>query len=93
MNMCPRCGKTHKPEDRFCGFCGCNVTVQNMSDFVTKPAMKLSDIQFDLAILYFKEEKYAESVEVFQKLLQEHPDNLQVIDMLQRAQVALGELR
>ncbi|MCH9007175.1 tetratricopeptide repeat protein [candidate division KSB1 bacterium] len=55
--------------------------------------MKLSDIQFDLAILYFKEEKYAEAVEVFQKLLQEHPDNLQVIDMLQRAQVALGELR
>lgn len=92
MNFCPRCGKTFQPEDRFCGFCGCNLTVENISDFVTQPSLKISDIQFDLGILYFKEKKYAQAAEIFEKLQDAHPDNIQIIDMLQRAQEALNEL-
>ncbi|MFQ5752097.1 MAG: zinc-ribbon domain-containing protein, partial [bacterium] len=31
MSRCPRCGKSHSLEDRFCGFCGYNLAVQNNS--------------------------------------------------------------
>ena len=88
--VCQRCGSPYKSEDRFCGFCGYNLTVKNESNFVTMHAMNAGDIQFDLAVLYFKEGKYNEALEIFEKIRKEKPDNLQVINMCERAREALN---
>lgn len=92
MNVCPRCGKPCGLEDRFCGLCGYNLTVTNNSDFVTKYALRADHIQFDLAMVYFKEEKYAQALEIFEKIHDEDPENLQVIDMCKRTRAALDNL-
>lgn len=88
--VCQRCGSPHKSEDRFCGFCGYNLTVENDSDFVTMHAINAKDIQFDLGLMYFKEGKYQEALDIFDKIQKEKPDNLQVINMCERTREALN---
>ena len=87
--VCPRCGSLSGSKDRFCGFCGYNLTVKNDSNFVTMYAMNAKDIQFDLGLMYFKEEKYQEALEIFEKIKKKKPDDLQVINMCERARVAV----
>ncbi len=88
--VCTLCGTPTGSTDRFCGFCGYNLTVKNDSDFVTMYAMNAKHLQFDLGIMYFKEEKYQEALEIFEKIKEEKPDNLQVINMCQRAREAVN---
>lgn len=91
MNICPRCGKSYSSEDKFCGFCGYNLTVQINSNFVTQRALKVSDIRFNLGLVYFKEGKYSQAIETFEKILKDEPDHLQVQEMLERAREALNK--
>ncbi len=91
MTVCPRCGKPHGTDDRFCGFCGYNLTVESRSDFVTQRDLKVKDIRFNLGVLYFNEKKYAEAGEIFEKILHDTPDHLQAIDMFERTKKALQE--
>jgi len=88
--VCARCGSPTGTKDRFCGFCGYNLTVKNDSDFVTMYAMDAKDIQFDLGLMYFKEERYQEALEIFEKIKEEKPNNLQVINMCNRASDAVN---
>ena len=87
--VCARCGSPVGPNDRFCGFCGYNLTVKNESNFVTMHAMNVRDIQFDLGLLYFKEGKFQEALEIFETIKKKKPDNLQVINMYERAHKAV----
>ena len=89
MKLCPRCGKIHHPEDRFCGFCGCNLTVDNISDFVTKMALNADDIKFDLGVFYYHEGKYEQAAEIFQAVLNEKPDHAAANEMYAKTQAAL----
>jgi len=91
MAVCPRCGKAHGSVDRFCGFCGYNLTVESRSDFVTQRDLKVKDIRFNLGVLYFNENKYSEAMDIFEKILQDTPDHLQAIDMYERTKTALAE--
>lgn len=91
MAVCPRCGKAHGSDDRFCGFCGYNLTVESRSDFVTQRDLKVKDIRFNLGVLYFNGNKYEEAVDIFGKILHDTPDHLQAIDMYERAKSALAE--
>jgi len=52
--------------------------------------MDAKDIQFDLGVMYFKEEKYREALEIFEKIKEEKPNNLQVINMCNRASDAVN---
>lgn len=88
--VCDRCGSPTGSKDRFCGFCGYNLTVKNSSDFVTMHAMNAGNIQFDLGVLYFKKGKYEEALEIFENIRKEKPDNLQVINMCERARKAVN---
>ena len=90
MNLCPRCARSCENEDRFCGICGYNLTVQNASDFVTKYAVRVKDIQFDLGVVYFREGKYQEAFEIFERIHRDDPDNIPVIEMYERTREALN---
>ncbi len=93
MSTCPRCGKSHGLDDRFCGFCGYNLAVSGRSDFETMRDLKVSDIQFDLGVLYYNEGKYEQALEVFEKIRAANPENSQVKEMteLARAQLPDGD--
>jgi len=41
-------------------------------------------------LLYFKEGKYQEALEIFEKIQKEKPGNLQVINMYERTREALN---
>ena len=89
MNICPRCGTAGAVEDRFCGFCGYNLTVGNKSDFVTRQDLKTHDVRFDLAVIYFNEGKYAAAKQIFENVLKEHPDHAQALDLYEQSRKAL----
>jgi cytochrome c-type biogenesis protein CcmH/NrfG len=72
--------------------CGYNLTVQNSSDFVTRHDININDVQFDLGMIYFKEEKYGEALEIFEKMYHQDPDNLQVLDMYERTRQAVAKI-
>ncbi len=91
MIFCPRCAKSGNSDDRFCGFCGYNLMVQNASDFVTKQSLKVKDIKFDLGLVYFKEGKYQKAFEIFEKIHQSDLSNIQATEMYERARDALKE--
>lgn len=93
MSTCPRCGKAHGLDDRFCGFCGYNLAVSSRSDFETMRDLKASDIQFDLGVLYYNEGKYEQALEVFERIGAANPENAQVKKMseLARAQLPGGD--
>ncbi len=93
MNICPRCGTGGANGDRFCGFCGYNLTVQNDSDFVTRQDLKVQDIRFDLAIVYYNEGKYAAAKQIFENVLKEHPEHTQARELYEKSRKALADAR
>ncbi|MFQ6112479.1 MAG: tetratricopeptide repeat protein [bacterium] len=89
MNRCKRCGKPFSPEDKFCGFCGFNFAALRTSELATQPALKVADIHFNLGKVYYEVGKYAQALEIFEKILEENPDDASVRDMYERAREAL----
>lgn len=90
-NSCPRCGSITYSEDRFCGICGFNLSQKNVPQPVagTQVDLKLSDIRFNLAMVYYKKGDYAKALDTFESLLKEDPDNPQVKEMVEMAKAAL----
>jgi tetratricopeptide (TPR) repeat protein len=89
MNVCPRCGKPQLREHRFCGFCGCNLMVENVGDFVTKIDLNVDDVKFDLGVLYYQEGKYEQASAIFQTILKFKPDHKAANEMFAKAQAAI----
>ena len=87
---CSRCGKFYNSGDRFCGFCGYNLNVSD-TNFVTLHDLNAQDVQFDLGLLYFKEGKYQDALEIFERMKKKKPDDLQVMNMYERTREALKE--
>lgn len=90
-NSCPRCGSVIYKEDRFCGICGFNLAHKSTAKPVagTQVDLKLSDIRFNLAMIYYKKGDYAKALDAFENLLKEDPDNPQVKEMATMAKAAL----
>jgi Tfp pilus assembly protein PilF len=85
MKRCPRCGTGANEEDAYCGSCGYHLLVEGSTPGVTQKELKADDIRLNLGMVYYKMGKYAQAVEVFEKILQHDPDNLQVLDWCERA--------
>lgn len=89
---CPKCQKEVYPEDLFCGNCGFNLSVQEHKVVGTQVDLKLSDIRFNLGMVYLKKGEYAKAIDTFEKILKEEPDNLQIMEMLKQAREALNNV-
>jgi FimV-like protein len=75
MNECRRCGKSYSIGQKFCGFCGFNLTVSNTGQLVTAVTLKSSDIKLDLAKTYYEMGKYKQALQTLEKFLKENPKN------------------
>jgi Tfp pilus assembly protein PilF len=82
MEKCPKCNASMYPEDLFCGFCGCNLVVHHKKIGVTQQELKVSDVRFNLGVVYMKKNEFAKAIDIFSKILMEEPDNQKVIEML-----------
>ncbi|MFQ5602957.1 MAG: tetratricopeptide repeat protein [bacterium] len=91
QNKCPRCYKQYALEDKFCGFCGFNLSALPTAEMITQRAMRVSDIQFNLGMVYFNMGKYEQALQNFEKCIEESPDNLSFREMYEKAKLALKD--
>ena len=95
MSKCPRCNTLCRPEDRYCGKCG-EYLGNRSSDrdgLRTQKSIEVSDIRHKLGVVYFKKGQYAKAVEIWRKVLQDAPDNLEVKTFIEKAEQAMKENR
>ena len=88
MEKCPRCGFDVCNKDKFCGFCGYNLSASCNDNTFTKHELKLSDIRLNLGIVYIKQGKNDLAIELLEKVLKQEPNNLTVKQMLETAKAA-----
>ena len=93
MDRCPRCGKTPRPVDIYCGYCGFNIRGKEKEIAETQEAFKLSDIQLRLGIVHFKKREYYKAIEKLEKTLELDSGNAQARDMLYQAKEALRQTK
>ncbi len=94
QNSCQRCGSEAYPEDKFCGVCGfslANQVAPNTSEG-TQVDLKLSDIRYNLGMIYYKKGELKKAAETFENLLKEDPENPQFQEMLETVQRAAQEV-
>lgn len=89
MNSCPRCGKQIQENDKFCGFCGYNLTVEQTTNSFTQQELKVSDIRLNLGMVYLKQGKYNLALENFKKVLDHDPHHPTVNQMIKKVQAAM----
>lgn len=93
MNFnCPKCDHNYESEDKFCG--GCGHKLHDVDNFVAKTQveMKLSDIRLNLGIIYLKKGDHVQASEVFKKVLQDEPENIEAQELLKQAEQASAQV-
>ncbi len=85
-NNCPRCQKETRTEDMFCGACGYDLREVAPAPVAgTQLDIKVTDVQLSLAMVYFKNGKFAECIELLRKVLIQDADNLNAHTLMDRA--------
>jgi lipopolysaccharide biosynthesis regulator YciM len=87
-SCCPNCNSKFFPEDVYCGNCGNRLNEQKIVFGATQQALKASDIQFKLGVVYFKKKEFPKAVELFTKILEQEPTHTQALEMLEAAKNA-----
>ncbi len=82
---CPRCQAEKKNADRFCGECGFRLNEEEVLTDGTRVEMKMSDIQLNLATVYFKRADYQETKRLCEKILVLEPGNKSAQELLEKA--------
>ena len=88
MKKCPRCSYDIYTNDKFCGFCGYNLSASDSESTFTKQDLKLSDIRLNLGVIYLKQGKNDLAIELFEKILKQDPKNGNARQMLENAKAA-----
>jgi tetratricopeptide (TPR) repeat protein len=87
MKTCSRCDNPVDLADKYCGSCGINLATQarNERPLSTLQSLKVSDIRFNLGVVYLKAGKFAQAIATFGEILEKDPENLQVRGMYEQA--------
>ncbi|MGH1362092.1 MAG: tetratricopeptide repeat protein [Calditrichia bacterium] len=75
---CKKCSNSMEQADKFCGACGAPKEKNVAPLLGTKVDMQLSDIRYNLAQVYVKKGDFQKALNVFEKLLEENPDNSEI---------------
>ncbi len=89
--ICPRCGRKCSPHDKFCGFCGFNLAAATTTEMPTKTSIRLADVQFNLGMVFFREGKYQEALQIFENVVKQEDANLRAAEMLARTREILEQ--
>jgi tetratricopeptide (TPR) repeat protein len=87
MNICLKCNAPYEPEDRYCGHCGERLPPSAAEEKgLTQKALSLSDVRYKLGMVYYQKGQYTQAVEIWQKLLEDHPDTPSVQSLIEQAE-------
>jgi tetratricopeptide (TPR) repeat protein len=76
MPECPKCQTPCGPEDRFCSQCGERLAVPELSGGGrTQKALSLSEVHYNLGMVYYKKGEYRKALEYWEKGLGQDPGN------------------
>lgn len=76
MSECPSCKTPCEEGDRFCNQCGGRIeTTEDPGGGHTQKALSLSDVQYNLGVVYYKKGELAKALECWEKGLRQTPDN------------------
>ncbi|MDA0746425.1 MAG: hypothetical protein O2954_07890 [bacterium] len=86
MPTCAHCGMEYENESRYCSRCGRQVSVRGaMEDLATEKALDITDVRYKLGMVFFKQRLYKRAIEVWQKILDEHPGDGDLERLIQDA--------
>ena len=88
---CPKCKVSLTPGDRYCPSCGQRLTSASQASddgLYTEHALSIADIQYRLAVAYFKKGDYLQAERTLEKLLERRPEDASLrallLDVLSR---------
>jgi uncharacterized protein HemY len=88
---CPHCQYTIHQSDRYCGRCGTKLSGahRRKEGDETLTTIDSAFIKLRLGIVYFKEEKYREALNMFRASLQLKPENEEIAGWIQKTEKIL----
>lgn len=77
MAQCPKCQTPSEPDDRFCSQCGERLALPEFSEAegLTQKALSLSDVHYNLGMVYLKKGEYSKALEYWEKGIRQDPGN------------------
>lgn len=77
MTTCPKCKAAADDGDRFCNQCGARLEESSADEAAgqTQKSLKLSDVHYNLGLVYYKKEEFDKALEAWERGLQQDPDN------------------
>ena len=86
MSNCSECGAKCEPEDRYCPQCGRRMSGSTGGGSVdTQKSLDLSEIQYNLGMVYFKKQEYQRAIETWEKVLGRRPDDGELKRLIEEA--------
>ena len=86
MSNCSKCGAKYEPEERYCSQCGHRISGSTGGDSVdTQKSLDLSEIQYNLGMVYFKKQEYQRAIETWEKVLERRPDDGELKELIEEA--------
>ena len=79
MSECPTCQAATEQSYRFCGMCGTQLQQAPTSGGLTQNALKATDVQYNLAVVYFKMGKFEDAESIIGKILALNPGDLNAL--------------
>ncbi len=92
MSQCPKCSTPREAGDRFCGKCGERLVEAESGDdaALTQQSLRLSDVHYNLGMVYYKKGDYAKALEAWEKGIGQDPDNAVLKQSIQDVQQKLA---
>lgn len=76
MHECPHCRTPCDLEDQFCNQCGAHLKeLETLGQGQTRKALSLSDVQYNLGLVYYKKGEYDKALQCWEKGLRQSPDS------------------
>ncbi|MCK4416576.1 MAG: tetratricopeptide repeat protein [Candidatus Latescibacteria bacterium] len=86
MPTCPRCGAQCEREDRYCGKCGQRLFATITKGKATQEAIRVAKVRYKLGLIYYKKGELLDAIEIWQRALEDDPENLAIKLLIERAQ-------
>ena len=86
MSTCPRCGTQCGPGDKYCGKCGQRLFSTIAKARATQEALSVAKVRYKLGLIYYKKGDLSDAIEIWQRALEDDPENLAVKLLIEKAQ-------
>ena len=87
MDSCPNCGTYIENDDKFCGQCRFELTVQKIAPQLTNQEINVNEVRTNLAYVYYKMGEYKKALEIFRKNLELNSNDENAKQMINQIEI------